>query len=123
MTPFTYIDSLQSQEVIDDMSEYNAFVINRHLSYFMDAVLLVNELNLHPDMSDLMQYLFLLNIIRPQKRFTKWSKEQEYKDLDMVCRYYGYNRQHGKQALMILTNTQVDDIRHKMMRGGLVEND
>ena len=119
MTPFSYIDSLQSQEPLEDMSEYNAFVINRHLSYFMDCVLLVNEINKYPDMDERMQYLFLINIVRPQKRFTKWSKEQQYSDLDMVCEYYGYNRQHGKQALHLLSEEQLQTLRQK--KGGLNE--
>ena len=45
-----------------DFKEYKPFIVNRGLSYHMDCVLYVNEMNLHPGIDVDMQYSYLLNV-------------------------------------------------------------
>ena len=52
MNPFEYLNAMNySKEDImhDDIAEksYNAFMINRSLSYFQDTVFFANEMNRH----------------------------------------------------------------------------
>jgi len=50
MNPFDYLNSINYSKqdlMVDDDTEkaYNAFLVNRGLSYFQDTVLLANEMN------------------------------------------------------------------------------
>mgnify|MGYP000935935724 CR=1 FL=1 len=44
--------------------DYNSFIINRGLSYFVDTVLYANEMNLRHELNNRMQNDYLLNSIR-----------------------------------------------------------
>jgi len=103
-----------------DYKDYVPFVVNRALSYHMDCVLYVNDLNQHPSMDKDMQYHYLLNSIRPMKRkFQPWQKPSADKDIDCVKEYFGYNNQRAKEALAILTKEQIAEIRIKTDKGGV----
>ena len=65
-----------------------------------------------------LQYDFLLNTLRPKKRFSPWLRKDTIKDLDLVKRYYGYSNEKAKQALRILTKEQLNFIRSKFETGG-----
>jgi len=84
--PFDYLNSINvTKENMmrgsenDELAEkqYNAFLINRGLSYFQDTVALANEMNQRADLDYKMQYEFLLNLVRKRKRFSKWHKKNE----------------------------------------------
>ena len=52
MNPFDYLKSINATKkniMVDDIteSEYNAFIINRGLSFFPDTVRYANEMNLN----------------------------------------------------------------------------
>ena len=75
MNPFDYLKSINATKkniMVDDIteSEYNAFIINRGLSFFPDTVLYANEMNLNHHLDSRLQYDFLINIIKKKKRFT-----------------------------------------------------
>jgi hypothetical protein len=67
----------------------------------------------------MLQYSFLLNIIRKRKRFSKWFKNKEDNDLQMVIEYYGYSVNKAKVALKILNDDQLIAIREKLNKGGV----
>lgn len=104
-----------------DLAEkiYIPFIINKSLSYFIDTVKLSNEMNMNHHLDNKLQFEFFLNIVRKQKRFAKWHKEEKYDDLDMVKQYFQYNTEKAKQALAILTPAQLDVIKQKQLQGGL----
>ena len=54
--------------------KYPPYIINKGLSYFSDTVMYANEMNRLHGASKHMQFSFLLNTIRPKKRFSKWLK-------------------------------------------------
>jgi hypothetical protein len=106
----------------DDQSykDYTTFVINRALSYHMDCVLYANEMNIHNGLDKDMQYQYLLNTIRPMKRkFQKWQKAEVNNDIDCVKLYFGYSNERAKEALRILSNEQIAEIREKTTKGGV----
>ena len=103
-----------------DYKEYKPFIVNRALSYHMDCVLYVNELNRNPGIEPDMQYYYLLNTIRPMKRkFQPWQKTSADKDLECVKEYFGYSNEKAKEALRILNDEQIADIRAKTTKGGV----
>jgi len=97
---------------------YSPFLTNRALSYHNDTVFYANEMNTRHYLDKLLQYDYLLNIIRPKKRYAKWSKKDNDGDVLIVKEYYGYNDTKARQALSILTDEQLTTIRTKLQKGG-----
>jgi len=107
-----------------DYKDYKAFMVNRALSYHMDCVLYANEMNIRPGLDSDMQYQYLLNTIRPVKRkFQPWQKTEVLKDLECVKVYFGYSNEKAKDALRILNEDQIAEIRAKTNIGGVNNND
>jgi len=98
--------------------KYPPYIINKGLSYFSDTVMMANEMNRLHHASKHMQFSFLINTIRSQKRFSKWLKASKIKDLDAVKTYFGYSNNRAREALSILTKGQIDYIKEKLYKGG-----
>jgi hypothetical protein len=98
--------------------EYAPYIINRCLSGHIDCVMYANEMNKYNFLPKKLQYDFFINIIRKKKRFSPWLKQEKIKDLEIVKSYYGYSNEKAKQALRILTKTQLDFIKSKLETGG-----
>lgn len=98
--------------------EYNPFLTNRGLSYYPDTIFYANEMNRRHYVENLPQYEYLLNIVRPKKRYAKWAKKDNDGDVLLVKEYYGYNDSKARQALAILSTEQLNIIRTKMHKGG-----
>ena len=105
-------DSLTEQE-------YPPFVVNRTLSYFLDTVLYANEINLRSHSDSRLQFDYLLNSIRANKRFSRWLKPEENKNIDAIKEYYGYSNQKAKEVLAILSGDQLSFIHEHINKGGL----
>lgn len=125
LSPFDFLNSInQTKENLmsdsDPLSEkdYNAFMVNRGLSYFMDTVFPANEMNMNHSLDKAMQYSFLLNIVAPRKRFSKWYKQEQQGDMEVVKEYYGYNNDKARAVLRILTPDQLSIIRERLFKGG-----
>jgi len=97
---------------------YPAYVINKCMSHHLDTIMFANEMNIHSHIDKRLQYDFLINIVRPRKRFSPWGKKQKVKDLDLVKKYYGYSSDKATQALEILTPSQLNYIKDKLNKGG-----
>jgi hypothetical protein len=123
MNPFEYLNSINySKEdiMVDDIAEkaYNPFMTNRSLSYFQDTVFFANEMNRYHHLDKKLQFSFLINIIRKRKRFSKWIKPELDSDVDVVKEYYGYSNEKARQALTLLSPSQIEELRKKVSKGG-----
>ena len=98
--------------------KYPPFIINKGFSYFEDTVMMGNEVNRLHHLSKKMQFDFLLNSIRPRKRYTPWMKAKKVKDLEYVKEYYGYSNEKAKSALEILNDEQIKTIKNSLNKGG-----
>ena len=98
--------------------KYPAWVVNRALYAHPDTILLVNEMNVNNHLDAKLQFDFLLNSIRSRKRYAPWLKTSKIKNLESVKEYFGYSDQKAKDALVILTDDDLDHIRSKLNRGG-----
>ncbi len=98
--------------------KYPPFIVNKCLSGFQDSLMLVNEINLYPNLDKKLQFDFLLNSIRPRKRFTPWLKANKIENLEYVKEFYGYNNEKAKVALDILDDEQVSAIKTRLNKGG-----
>ena len=105
-----------------DYKDYVPYVVNRALSCHQDCVLYANEMNINPALDKDMQYLFYLNTIRSMKRkFQPWQKSLADKDIEAVKKYFGYSNEKAKEALRILNDEQIADIRTKTEKGGVTK--
>ena len=98
--------------------EYPPYIINKRLSGYIETIMLVNEMNQYSFLPKKMQYDFFINIVRKNKSFSPWIRQDEIKDLEYVKRYYGYDNEKAKQALKILTKEQINFIKSKFDTGG-----
>ena len=98
--------------------KYPPYIINKGLSYFSDTVMMANEMNRLHHASKHMQFSFLINTIRSQKRYSKWLKASKIKDLDVVKQYFGYSNNRAREALSLLNKKQIDYIKEKLYKGG-----
>ena len=101
----------------DSVSVYANFMVNRALSQFPDTILYANEANQYTLDKD-QHFAYLINSIRPKKRFAKWPKKSEDDDLEAVKLFYSYNDIKAKAALSILSSDQMTIIRESLLKGG-----
>lgn len=108
------------KNVLENEKDYNAFVVNRAISFHYDCVMQTNEMNKYPSLPGTMQYHFLLNSIRGYKRpFRKWEKRETIDNLDAVKEYYNYSNEKAKEALVLLNATQLEQIKKELNKGGI----
>ena len=98
--------------------KYPPFIVNKCVAPFPDTVMLVNEINQLPHLDKKLQFDFLINSLRPRKRYTPWMKAMKLENLEYVKEYYGYNNEKAKAALDILTDEQISAIKRKLYKGG-----
>ena len=113
----------QTKKVVVDAEnerDYVPFVVNRSLSFHHDIVMFANQMNMLPDADPLLQYHYLLNTVRAYRRpFQKWQKRETVENLDAVKEYFGYSNEKAKEALSILSDTQIHEIKKNLNKGGL----
>jgi len=125
MSPFDYVNEIlygKKKLIVDELTEksYAPFLVNRSLSYHKDCVLYANEMNRLHHLDKKLQNDFLLNIVRSQKRpFAKWVKAQKSDDLMAVKLYFGFSDSKAREALKLLDNAQIMEIKDKLSTGGI----
>ena len=123
MNPFEYLGSINNTKkdiMVDDVTEkeYNAFIINRGLSFFPDTILYANEMNINHHLDSKLQYHFLINIIKKKKRFSKWLKPTEVDNLELIKEYYGYSNEKAKSVLPLFNAEHIEEIKQRIYKGG-----
>lgn len=123
ISPFDFVKSINDTKeniITDEWSEeqYNPFIVNKALSFTPDTIIYANEMNSRPHLEKVLQYQFLINIVRKKKRFSKWIKKEKIEAIDIIKEYYGYNTDKARQVVSILSKEQIDDIKSKLYKGG-----
>ncbi len=120
MSPFELIKSISNtkKDILENEKDYNAFMVNRGLSYFPDTVLYANEMNKFHHLDNRLQYSFLINIVRKRNRFSKWNKSIESENINAIKRYYGYSNEKARDVLPLLSNENLNIIKGKIFHGG-----
>ena len=113
----------QTKKVVitaENERDYVPFVVNRSISFHLDMLMAANQMNMLPMTDSLLQYQYLLNTVRAYKRpFQKWQKRENIENLDIVKEYYNYSNEKAKEALSILSNAQIDQIKKNLNKDGL----
>lgn len=121
MNPFELIKSISStkKDILENEKDYNAFMVNRGLSYFPDTVIYANEMNKFHHLDSRLQYQFLINTIRKRNRFSKWNKSIESDNISAIKQYYGYSNEKARDVLPLLSNENLKYIRGRIQHGGI----
>ena len=124
MTPFDFLKAInQTKEnlIVDEVSEkaYTPFIVNRGLSFFPDTIMYANEMNQNSMLDNKAQFLFLLNSIRPKKRFSKWLKSEKLDAVEVISEYFGYSYRKAKDVSNLFTKDQIHQMKLKLEKGGL----
>ena len=123
MKPFDFINSITFKKDIqmNNSTEalYNPFITNRALSQFIDCILLANEMNQRHHVDNKLQYDYLINRIRPRKRFKKWDKKQDNDIIELIKQYYKCSNDKARVAFSLLSEEQLDIIKKKLNKGGV----
>jgi hypothetical protein len=126
MTPFDFLNDInygKKNLMIDDTDhqvekQYLPFIVNKGLSYTMDTVLYANEMNIRPNTDKKLQFDYLINTVRRNKRFPKWMKAEEDENIKVIVEYYGYNVQRAKEVLSLHSTKELNQIKEKLNTGG-----
>jgi|TARA_X000001316_G_C905367_1_gene22226 hypothetical protein len=123
MNPFDYLNAINTSKkdiMVDDIAEkdYNAFMVNRGLSYFADTVLMANEMNINHHLDSRLQFDFLINIVKKKKRFSKWLKANELENLEVIKEYYGYSDEKAKSVLSLFNDEDINELKNRIYKGG-----
>ena len=123
ISPFDFINAIHHSKdalIVDDWSEkqYSPWLINKGLSYGADTVIYANEMNSRPHITARLQFDFLINTVRPRKRFNKWLKPETVDALETVQEYYGYSIDKARQVLPLLSDVQLETIKKRLNKGG-----
>ncbi len=131
MSPFDFVNAINSNKKNlmvgtenDELAEgsYVPFIVNKSLSYFPDTILYANEMNQFNALDNKLQFSYLLNSIRPAKRFAKWVKREDIENVELIKQFYGYSTEKAIQVLSILTSDNLHYIKQKLERGGNDDN-
>ena len=120
MSPFALISSISNTkiDILENEKDYNAFMVNRGLSYLPDTVLYANEMNKYHHLDSRLQFDFLINIVRKRNRFSKWNKSSESEDINAIKVYYGYSNEKARDVLPLLSNANLNTIKGRIQHGG-----
>ena len=121
MNPFELINSISNtkKDILENEKDYNAFMVNRGLSYFPDTVIYANEMNKFHHLDSRLQYQFLINTIRKRNRFSKWNKSIESENINTIKKYYNYSNEKARDVLPLLSNENLNTIRGRINYGGI----
>ena len=128
MNPFDYLNAINDtkEDIIGESDNpelaeklYPPYLVNKGLSYFIDTVYLVNEMNQRHHLEKKLQFDFLINIVRKKKRYSKWFKPQQDDVVDAVMNYYGYSQDKARQVVNLLTEDQITQITTSQSKGGI----
>lgn len=123
MTPFDILGIIYEKKSHDRdevLADYNAFVINRGLSFNNDTIFFANEINRHYGLDKDQMFDFYMTAIPKGRRYGKWQKKDiNNSDVEMLRAYYGVNSAVAEQYLSLMTGDALDSIRTRMIKGGV----
>lgn len=100
--PFDYVSDISSDKnnIWEDGSserEYSPYLTNRAFSYHVDTIIDANLMNQMAHLPSKLQFLYFFNMVRPKRRFAKWSKKDDSITLKAVQAYFQINAKRAQE--------------------------
>tara|TARA_B100000519_G_C13812858_1_gene236592 strand:+ start:14 stop:445 length:432 start_codon:yes stop_codon:yes gene_type:complete len=125
---FEYLNDITHKKVNimadnpDSEKGYKPYTINKFLSQHSDTLYAANAMNALSHLPHKLQFDFFINIIRKKfRRAGKWLKKHDLEGIDAIKEYYNYSNDKAREAIHLLTDEQVSDIKSRIYKGGLKE--
>lgn len=110
-------------EYEEDEKSISPYMVNKALGGHIDTILYANEMNRRHFLDKKLQYDYLFHSIRKYKRkYQKWMKYNESKDIQLVKEYYSYSTKQAEQVLPLLSKEDLVYITDKLDKGGRFKN-
>ena len=119
-SPFDYVKGINNKTYETDLAGYVPFLTNRAFAMHQDTVMLAEEMNQAHHLSPLLQYEFYYFAVRRGKRFGFPPKVKEDANLQLIQDFFQYSAVKAQQALDLLSENDITEIRKKMDKGGRV---
>ena len=129
MKPFDFVKAINSKAKKDLIREsdnptlaekdYNSFLTNRNMSFFIDTIRYANEINMLPSLDNILKNDYYLNSIRHGNRYSDIKyKRQEEEDINIIQEYYSVNYLRALEIGKLLSKEQLDLIKIRIIKGG-----
>ena len=104
----------------DGEKAYPAYIINRLLSYHVDAIIPVSHLNIYHELPKKMQFDYLCATLGKRKRFSRFAKEEKDRaeKIGMIASHYNLSVAKARDLVPILTDEDYEDIKKAQYKGG-----
>lgn len=109
--PLTYQD-LEEKDL-----PYEPFLVNRAFSLTQDTVLLAALMNERSFLDKDVQATFYIHTVRPRKRWEKWPKGIEDKEVRTVAQYYGMSMNEAKSTVGLHSPEQLEAMQKVLDSG------
>jgi hypothetical protein len=122
-SPFDFINAIsegRGKEFFRKMNGrgYDPFLTNRAFSYHLDTLFAAHRLNrvyVDPDQ----HAAFLINTVRPRKRYGKWAKAKKDHVIDTIASHYDCSDEQARQYRKLLSKADLKrlaDEKEKLSR-------
>ena len=110
-------DLIQSGTV--EEKEYNAFMINRWLSFSADTALYAQAMNELYWLPKSMQYDYLRFAIRKSRRYFQYQKKQKAdEDISVIAEYHNMSLRQAKSLSNMFDDDDIKHMRSRLNKGG-----
>lgn len=125
MNPFDVVAAVRSTKnyILGETmkeDEYPKFMVNRALSYNLDAISFAQDMNLYHNIDNTLQFDYMFVSIRKNNTRSKgkWGKKDKPNpDIARIMQYYGYSYQKAVEVSKILNKEQIAYIKLKTSHG------
>lgn len=106
LTPFEYINSINSKSEIKHTDDYNPFMVNKLFSMHVDTILNAREMNkLGQYLPNQMQYDYYMSTVRKGRRvwWYKNTTEKQQSEIEIVQALYNVNEERAYELYDMLS--------------------
>jgi hypothetical protein len=106
--------NFDKKNIINDENKksYSSFMINKIFSMSRETIFYANEVNKY-NLSPEINYMFYRTALPKKKRFIKYLKQNNIKDLPNIMKYYNVSQKQAIEYMDILSNKQIKKISDK----------
>ena len=104
----------------DTETGYNKFMLNRALAQHIDTILLANEMNKRPDLSNLMHHDFLFYSVDAKVRRGKWAKKETGNEelINYIKNRYTVGNERALEYIGLMSEDEITQIEKTLNAKG-----
>lgn len=122
---FDYINSINKKVGVmprDNLGEfesvYNPYIVNLALCKFPDTILLVEDLVLRTNLTNLQHYEYLYYTVPKGNRWLPWNKGATHLDISIIQEVYKYSYEKAKDVVDLFTTEDLEKLKTILFQGG-----